>query len=132
MVFKLAGSRAEKLAWSRGPLPVVKLVFGVTLNDGVEVIAEPTDRQPATAADITGSAVTKTGDSSRSTKFKRNITRPFDRPTRQDIPDGRRARDGPTRCLGARTPDRLRPPFQPFPIDTRLILHLAWGTNCPF
>jgi putative transposase len=27
-----------------------KLVLGVTFNDGIEVIATPTDRQPITAA----------------------------------------------------------------------------------
>jgi len=27
-----------------------KLVLGVAFNDGIEVIAKPTDRQPATAA----------------------------------------------------------------------------------
>jgi hypothetical protein len=30
--------------------PLPKLVLGVTFNDGIEVIAHPTDRQPMTAA----------------------------------------------------------------------------------
>jgi hypothetical protein len=33
------------------PKPAMpKLVLGVTFNDGIEVIAKPTDRQPITAA----------------------------------------------------------------------------------
>jgi hypothetical protein len=36
-----------------------KLVLGVTFNDGIEVIAKPTDRQPITARRLTGPAVTK-------------------------------------------------------------------------
>jgi len=36
----------RKLATARG----TKLVLGVTFNDVIEVIAKPTDRQPATAA----------------------------------------------------------------------------------
>jgi hypothetical protein len=35
---------------SDGHNQLPKLVLGVTLNDGIEVIAKPTDRQPATAA----------------------------------------------------------------------------------
>jgi hypothetical protein len=42
--------RAKKLASSRWPQPLPKLVLGVTFNDGIEVIAKPTDRQPITAA----------------------------------------------------------------------------------
>jgi hypothetical protein len=44
-------ARSEKLASSRWPQPAAKkLVFGMTFNDGIEVIAKPTDRQPTTAA----------------------------------------------------------------------------------
>jgi hypothetical protein len=31
-------------------IPVGQLVLGVTFNDGIEVIAKPSDRQPKTAA----------------------------------------------------------------------------------
>jgi len=51
MVFKLLEARAEKLASSRWPQPVAKTRSRcVTFNDGIEVIAKPTDRQPITAA----------------------------------------------------------------------------------
>src|ERR1700730_15949290 len=50
MVFKLLEG-AQK-SWRRldGHTQLPKLVLGVTFNDGIEVIAKPTDRQPATAA----------------------------------------------------------------------------------
>jgi hypothetical protein len=34
----------------RPQTPLPKLVLGVTFNDGIEVIAKPTDRLPITAA----------------------------------------------------------------------------------
>jgi len=39
-------------SWRRldGHNQLPKLVLGVTFNDGIEVIAKPTDRQPITAA----------------------------------------------------------------------------------
>ena len=46
MVFKLL--EAAQKSWRRLDGP--KLVLGVTFNDGIEVIAKPTDRQPKTAA----------------------------------------------------------------------------------
>ena len=50
MVFKLLEG-AQK-SWRRldGHNQLPKLVLGVTFTDGIEVIAEPTDRQPITAA----------------------------------------------------------------------------------
>src|SRR6266516_7945615 len=50
MVFKLLDG-AQK-SWRRldGTNQLPKLVLGVTFNDGIEVIAKPTDRQPTTAA----------------------------------------------------------------------------------
>src|SRR6195256_3331663 len=50
MVFKLVEG-AQK-SWRRldGTNQLPKLVLGVTFNDGIEVIANPTDRQPTTAA----------------------------------------------------------------------------------
>jgi transposase-like protein len=50
MVFKLLEG-AQK-SWRRldGHSQLQKLVLGVTFNDGIEVIAKPTDRQPTTAA----------------------------------------------------------------------------------
>ena len=50
MVFKLVEG-AQK-SWRRldGHNQLPKLVLGVTFNDGIEVIAKPTDRQPITAA----------------------------------------------------------------------------------
>ena len=50
MVFKLL--EAAQKSWRRldGHNQLPKLVLGVTFNDGIEVIAKPTDRQPATAA----------------------------------------------------------------------------------
>jgi putative transposase len=50
MVFKLLEG-AQK-SWRRldGQNQLPKLVLGVTFNDGIEVIAKPTDRQPITAA----------------------------------------------------------------------------------
>jgi transposase-like protein len=50
MVFKLLEG-AQK-SWRRldGHNQLPKLVLGVTFNDGIEVIATPTDRQPITAA----------------------------------------------------------------------------------
>ena len=50
MVFKLIEG-AQK-SWRRldGHNQLPKLVLGVTFNDGIEVIAKPTDRQPITAA----------------------------------------------------------------------------------
>ena len=50
MVFKLLEG-AQK-SWRRldGHNQLPKLVLGVTFKDGVEVIAKPTDHQPATAA----------------------------------------------------------------------------------
>jgi hypothetical protein len=41
---------AQKLASSRWPQPLPKLVLGVTFNDGIEAIAKLTDGQPITAA----------------------------------------------------------------------------------
>ena len=45
-----ARGRAE--SWRRldGHNQLSKLVLGVTFNDGIEVIAKPSDRQPKTAA----------------------------------------------------------------------------------
>ena len=50
MVFKLL--EAAQKSWRRldGHNQLPKLVLGVTFNDGIEVIAKPTDRQSATAA----------------------------------------------------------------------------------
>ena len=50
MVFKLLEG-AQK-SWRRldGHNQLPQLVLGVTFNDGIEVIAKPTDHQPATAA----------------------------------------------------------------------------------
>ncbi|MDE5446112.1 IS256 family transposase, partial [Bradyrhizobium sp. CSA207] len=50
MVFKLV--EGAQRTWRRldGHNQLPKLVLGVTFNDGIEVIAKPTDRQPATAA----------------------------------------------------------------------------------
>jgi transposase-like protein len=50
MVFKLI--EAAQKSWRRldGHNQLPKLVLGVTFNDGIEVIAKPTDRQPITAA----------------------------------------------------------------------------------
>jgi hypothetical protein len=49
MVFKLVEG-AQK-SWRRldGHNQLPKLVLGVTFNDGIEVIAKPTNRQPTTA-----------------------------------------------------------------------------------
>jgi putative transposase len=48
-------------SWRRldGHNQLPKLVIGVTFNDGIEVIAKPTDRQPVTAAHLTGPPVIK-------------------------------------------------------------------------
>jgi len=50
MVFKLL--EAAQKSWRRldGHNQLPKLVLGVTFNDGIEVIAKPTGRQPITAA----------------------------------------------------------------------------------
>ena len=50
MVFKLL--EVAQKSWRRldGHNRLPKLVLGVTFNDRIEVIAEPTDRQPITAA----------------------------------------------------------------------------------
>ena len=50
MVFKLL--EAAQKSWLRldGHNQLPKLVLGVTFNNGIEVIAKPADRQPATAA----------------------------------------------------------------------------------
>src|SRR6266700_8211691 len=50
MVFKLL--EAAQKSWRRldGHNQLPKLVLGVTFNDGIEVIAKLTDRQPTTAA----------------------------------------------------------------------------------
>ena len=50
MVFKLL--EAAQKGWRRldGHNQLPKLVLGVAFNDGIVVIAKPTDRQPATAA----------------------------------------------------------------------------------
>ncbi len=50
MVFKMV-ERAQK-SWRRldGHNQLPKLILGVTFNDGIEVIAKPTDRQPKIAA----------------------------------------------------------------------------------
>ena len=50
MVFKLL--EVAQKCWRRldGHNQLPKLVLGVTFNDGIEVIAKPTDRQPITAA----------------------------------------------------------------------------------
>ena len=45
-----ARDRAEKLRSSHGHNQLPKLVLGVTFNNGIEVIAKSTDRQPTTAA----------------------------------------------------------------------------------
>jgi hypothetical protein len=49
-VFKLL--EAAQKSWRRldGHNQLPKLVLGVTFNDGIEVIAKPTDHQPKTAA----------------------------------------------------------------------------------
>jgi hypothetical protein len=64
MVFKLLEG-AQK-SWRRldGHNQLPKLVLGVTFNDGIEVIAKPTDRQPATAAAWPARPSPKIGDSS--------------------------------------------------------------------
>jgi hypothetical protein len=45
-------SRVRQKSWRRldGHNQLPKLVLGVTFNDGIEVIAKPTDHQPTTAA----------------------------------------------------------------------------------
>ena len=50
MVFKLL--EAAQKSWRRldGHNQLPKLALGVTFNDGIEVIAKPSDRQPKTAA----------------------------------------------------------------------------------
>jgi len=50
MVFKLV--EGAQRSWRRldGHNQLPKLILGVTFNDGMEVIAKQTDRQPATAA----------------------------------------------------------------------------------
>ena len=50
MVFKLL--EAAQKSWRRldGHNQLPKLVLGATFNNGIEVIAKPTDRQPITAA----------------------------------------------------------------------------------
>ena len=50
MVLKLL--EGGQKSWRRldGHNQLSKLLLGVTFNDGTEVIAKPTDRQPATAA----------------------------------------------------------------------------------
>ena len=50
MVFKLV--EGAQRSWRRldGHNQLSKLVLGVTFNDGIEVIAKSTDRQPTTAA----------------------------------------------------------------------------------
>ena len=50
MVFKLVA--AAQTSWRRldGNNQLPKLILGVTFNDGIEVIAKPTDRQPKIAA----------------------------------------------------------------------------------
>jgi hypothetical protein len=50
MVFKLL--EAAQKSWRRlgGHNQLQKLVLSVTFNDGIELIAKPTDRLPITAA----------------------------------------------------------------------------------
>ncbi len=50
MVFELLD--AAQKSWRRldGHSQLPELVVGVTFNDGIEVVAKPTDRQPITAA----------------------------------------------------------------------------------
>ena len=50
MVFKLVEGAQKRWRRLDGHNQLPKLVLGVTFNDGVEVIAKPTDRQPETAA----------------------------------------------------------------------------------
>jgi hypothetical protein len=48
----LQTGRGAQKSWRRrdGHNQLPKLILGVTFNDGIEVIAKPTDRQPITAA----------------------------------------------------------------------------------
>jgi hypothetical protein len=50
MVFKLV--EAAQRSWRRldGHNQLPKLILGVKFNDGLEIIAKPTDRQPKAAA----------------------------------------------------------------------------------
>ena len=50
MVFKLVEGAQKNWRRLDGHHQLPKLVLGVTFNDGIEVIAKPTDRQPKTAA----------------------------------------------------------------------------------
>jgi putative transposase len=66
MVFKLL--EAAQKSWRRldGHNQLPKLVLGVTFNNGIEVIAKPTDRQPVTAAAGPARPSPKFSDSSSS------------------------------------------------------------------
>jgi putative transposase len=50
MVFKLVEGAQKNWRRLDGHNQLPKLVLGVTFNNGIEVIAKPTDRQPTTAA----------------------------------------------------------------------------------
>jgi hypothetical protein len=52
MVGLIQMRRPGERSWRRlnGHNQLPKLALGVTFNDGIEVIAKPTDRQPITAA----------------------------------------------------------------------------------
>ncbi|MGY4286605.1 hypothetical protein ACVWXO_005825 [Bradyrhizobium sp. LM2.7] len=50
MVFKLVEGAQKNWRRLDGHNQLPKLVLGVTFNNGIEVIAKPTDRQPKTAA----------------------------------------------------------------------------------
>ena len=50
MVFKLLEGAQKRWRRLDGHNQLPKLVLGVTFNNGIEVIAKPIDRQPATAA----------------------------------------------------------------------------------
>jgi putative transposase len=50
MVFKLVEGAQKNWRRLDGHNQLPKLILGVTFNNGIEVIASPTDRQPKTAA----------------------------------------------------------------------------------
>jgi hypothetical protein len=50
MVFKLVEGAQKNWRRLDGHNRLPKLVLGLTFNNGIEVIAKPTDRQPKTAA----------------------------------------------------------------------------------
>jgi putative transposase len=50
MAFKLLEAAQKSCRRLDGHNQLPKLVLGVTFNDGIEVIAKPTDRHPVTTA----------------------------------------------------------------------------------